>query len=190
MTSAITPWLRKQIEAQKALREFTEWFGAGMEHSIRNCLELKTSIPANLTNPILRFVVPLAREHVAQRFALDVVQAWDLLNVELRRQGLRPLGVSDRDYRHLKRIRNKLVAHGVENLVKTKRHKIWYYSTYDYERVLSLIHRVAQRISSKVQGLIDQGRMTPRPVTARKVSKFGRKDVEALLAAMKAHGIY
>src|SRR5712691_2502149 len=109
---------RKQVEAQKALREFTGWVGAGMEQSIRNCLELKSAVPVDLTNPILRFVVPRTREHVAQRLVLDAVEAWDLLNAELRRQGQRPLGTSDKDYRHLKRIRNKLVAHQAENLVK------------------------------------------------------------------------
>src|SRR2546426_11878628 len=186
----MTARLRKQIETQKALREFREWSDAGMEHSIRNCLELKSSIPANVGNPILRFVVPLAREHVAQRFVLDVVQAWDLLNVELKRQGLRPLGVSDKNYRHLKRVRNKLVAHGVENLVKTGRYKTWYERNYGYERVLSLVRRVAQRIAGQVQDLKDQGRMTARPVGTRRVPQFGRQDVEALLAAIKAHKIY
>jgi hypothetical protein len=181
---------RKQVEAQKALREFVGWVGAGMDQSIRNCLELKSAIPANLANPILRFVIPRTREHVAQRLVLDAVEAWDLLNAELKRQGLRPLGTSDRDYRHLKRIRNKLVAHGAENLVKTSRHKTWYQRNYDYERMLSLVRRVAQGISTKVEDLTNQGRIARRRVTTTKVPQFGRQDVEALLDAIRAHGIY
>jgi hypothetical protein len=161
-----------------------------MEQSIHNCLQLKAGLLPNPTNQILRFVVPRVREHVAERLVLDAVEAWDLVNAELKHQGRRPLAASDKDYRHLKRIRNKLVAHRAENLVKTSRHRTWYQRNYDYDRVLALVRRVAQRVCSKVNGLVNERRMPRRPMRTTRVPEFGREDVAALVKAMKAHGIY
>jgi hypothetical protein len=182
---------RRRRTAQKALVEFSLWFEVGLKNSIHNVLELKKANPPGLRNPILRFVVPHAMSHVVERFVLEVEQAWVLLNQELKRQGLRTLGVTDKDYRHLKKIRNKLVAHNIENSIANARYNNWYKRTYgSFESVLELVTRVAERIHRTIQGLVATGKLRARSVAVKDTAYFTVKDIEALLAAAKAHGIY
>ena len=175
----------------RALLEFTLWFDYGMKASIQNVLELKKANPPGLTNPVLLFVVPRAMNYVVERFVLEVVQAWELLNGELKRQRLRTLGVTNRDYQHLKRIRNKLVAHKIENSLASALHEAWYKKTYgNFKNVLALVIRVAERIANKIRKLDTAGRLSAHPTSTRAVTPFSVADVQALLAAIKAHGIY
>ena len=181
---------RRQI-AQKALIEFSLWFEDGMTNSIHNVLELNMANPPGLKNPVLRFVVPHAMSHIVERFVLEVEQAWVLLNQELRRQGLRTLGVTNKDYRHLKKIRNKLIAHNIENSIATARYNNWYKRTYgSFESILELVTRVAERIHQTIQVLVSRGKLSARSVAVIGTPNFTVKDIEALLAAAKAHGIY
>jgi hypothetical protein len=162
-----------------------------MANSIHNVVELKKANPPGLRNPVLRFVVPRAMSHVVERFVLEVEQAWMLLNEELKRQGLRSLAVSDKHYRHLKRIRNKLVAHKIENSLKSRRYENWYKRTYgNFESVLGLVATVAGRIDAKVQDLETMGRLRARSLSTKDSPRFEAKDIEALLAAAKTHEIY
>lgn len=187
----MTPRRSRKTKRQQSLLDFGLWFETGMDTTICNCLELVKAARPDLKNPILRFVVPRAVDGVVERFVLEMEQAWTLADEELRCQGLRPLGVSDRNYRRLKRIRNKLTAHRVENLVKTQRHRNWYTRTYgSYERVFDLLRSVAARIYKKVQYLEETGRIILNSATAPAVDKFHVKDIEALYAAMKAHNVY
>jgi len=182
---------RRHANTQRALVAFARWFESGMDISIHNVRELKKASPPGIQNPVLRFAVPRAMNYVVERFVIEVVQAWELMNEELVRQGRRPLGASDKHFRHLKRIRNKLVAHKVTNTLKTKRHETWYKRTYgSYENVLGLVRTVAERIYDKVRDLEAKGRITGRNVSVMHVPKFEVKDIELLLGALKAHGIY
>ncbi len=175
----------------KALLEFTLWVEYGMNASIQNVLELKKVNPSDITNPVLLFVVPRAMNYIVERFAIEVVQAWELLNHELKHQQLRTLGVTNKDYKHLKRIRNKLVAHKIENSLATTRHEIWYKKTYgNFESVLELISRVAAHIANKIRKLETAGKFSTHPISTKAVVPFLATDVQALLLAIKAHGIY
>ena len=181
----------RKTKRQQSLLNFGLWFETGMDATVHNCLELVKAARPDLKNSILRFVVPRAVDGVVERFVLEIEQAWTLTDKELRHQGLRPLGISDRNYRHLKRIRNKLTAHRIENLVKTPRHLNWYTRTYgSYERVFGLLRSVAARIYEKVQYLEATHRIALNTATAPVVDKFHVKDVEALYAAIKAHNVY
>lgn len=187
----MTPRHSRKTKRQQSLLDFGLWFETGMDTTIHNCLELVKAARPDLKNPILCFVVPRAVDGVVERFVLEIEQAWTLTDKELRYQGLRPLGVSDRNYRHLKRIRNKLTAHRIENLVKSHRHRNWYTRTYgSYERVLDLLRSVSTRIYKKVQYLEATGRIVLKSATAPAVDKFHVKDVEALYIAMKSHNVY
>ena len=171
--------------------EFTLWVEYGMKPSIQNVLELKKINPPGLTNPVLHFVVPRAINYVVERFVVEVVQAWEVLNSELKRQGRRTLGVTNKDFRHLKRIRNKLVAHKIENSLASGKHETWYKKTYgNFESVLALVVRVAERISEKIRNLEATGRLWSKSTSTKSVAAFALADVQALLAAVKAHGIY
>ena len=175
----------------KALAEFCLWFDVGLDPSIHNVLELKKANPPGITNPVLRFAVPRAMNYVVERFALEVVQAWELVNEELRRNQMRTMGVTNRDFRHLKRIRNKLIAHKVENFLRSQRHENWYKKTYgSYESVLALIRRVAEKVDAKIRLLQAKGLIPPLAVSSRRVDKFGAGEIDALLAALKAKGVY
>ena len=175
----------------QALLSFSLWVRCGLKPSIQNVIELKRANPTGLKNPVLMFVVPRAMEHVVDRFVLEVVQAWDLLNTELRRQNLRSLGVSHKDYRHLKRIRNKLLAHRIENKLKTKRHEVWYKSRYgNYESVLALVERVAERVDSRIKRLEFTRKLYAKSHSANVVQAITQGDIQALLEALKKHGIY
>lgn len=175
----------------QALIEFAAWVECGMKPSIQNVLELKKIDPPGLKNPVLLFVVPRAMNYVVERFAVEVVQAWELLNRELKRQGRRTLGVTNKDYHHLKRIRNKLVAHKIENSLASPKHEAWYKRTYgNFESVLALILRVAERVAERIRKLEEIGNLWAKSVSAKSVAPFVLADVQALLAAVKAHGIY
>lgn len=175
----------------EALLSFSLWVRHGMKTSIQNVIELERTNPPGLKNPILTFVVPRAMEHVVDRLVLEVIQAWELLNEELRRQKLRSLGVSHKDYRHLKRIRNKLIAHRIENRLKTKRHKVWYKQTYgNYHSVLALVKRVAERVDSRIQQLKLAGKLNAKSTSARRVQGISQGDIQDLLEALKKQGIF
>lgn len=171
--------------------EFALWVDFGMKISIQNVLELKKVNPPGLSNPVLLFVVPRAMNYVVERFVVEVVQAWELLNSELKRQGRRSLGVTNKDYRHLKRIRNKLVAHKIENSLVSAKHETWYKRTYgNFEGVLALVNRVAERVAEKIRNLEATGNIFSKSSATKSVAPFALVDIQALLAAVKAHGIY
>ena len=101
------------------------------------------------------------------------------------------MGVTNKDYRHLKRIRNKLVAHKIENTLASSRHETWYRKTYgNFESVLALIARVAERVADRIRRLEASGELWSKSLRAKAVPTFLLADVQALLAAVKAHGIY
>jgi hypothetical protein len=153
--------------AEEALVSFALWAKSGLKQSIQNVIELKRANPPGIRNPVLTFVVPRAMNYVVERFVLEVYQAWELLDRELKRKGLRSLGVSNIDYKHLKRIRNELVAHKIENNLKTRRHEAWYKRKYgNYEAVLSLAQRVAERIAARVERLAVSGHLPSTSVSA------------------------
>lgn len=186
------PTAARHHKTHQTLIEFTAWVEYGMKPSIQNVLELKKINPPGLKNPVLLFVVPRAMNYVVERFAVDVVQAWEILNAELKRQGRRTLGITNKDYRHLKRIRNKLVAHNIENSLASPKHKSWYKRAYgNFESVLALILRVAERVAERIMELEATGDVRAKSVsTIKSVAPFTLADVQALLAAVKAHGIY
>jgi hypothetical protein len=175
----------------EALLSFALWVKHGLKPSIQNVIELQRANPLGIKNPVLTFVVPRAMNYVVERFVLEVVQAWELLNAELKRQGLRSLGVSHKDYCHLKRVRNKLVAHKIENSLKTKRHEAWYRRTYgNYDSVLALVERVAERVAARVERLEFAGKLYTKTTIAQGTQAITPSDIDALLDALKKRGIY
>lgn len=185
------PAATRHERTHQALLEFTLWVEHGMKPSIQNVLELSKLNPPGLSNPVLLFVVPRAMNYVVERFVVEVVQAWEVLNSELKRQGRRTLGVTNKDYRHLKRIRNKLVAHKIENSLVSSKHETWYKKTYgNFERAMALVVRVAERVADKIRTLETAGKLWAKSVSTESVTAFAVADVQALLSAVQAHGIY
>ena len=173
------------------LLSFALWAEYGLVQSIKNVVELQRAAPPDIKNPVLTFVVPRAMNHVVEQSVLEVHQAWELLNKELKRLGLRTLGTSHKDYKHLRRIRNKLVAHRIENVLKTSRHLSWYKRTYGtYDSVLELAARAAHRVVDRIKKLEQSGRIFADSVSANSAPIVTRQDIRSLLEAAKAHGIY
>lgn len=178
-------------KTQRALHQFSRWVHVGMKPAVANVVLLANTNPAGLTNPILRFVVPRALANVVERYAVEVVQAWELTNKELKRHGMRTLGVSNKDFRHLKKIRNKLVAHKIENNVRTSRYESWYRKTYgSYATVLALIERVATRTVDGIRRLEHKGLLGAHSYSLPSVPEIKQADIDALLAALRKEGIY
>ena len=185
------PTAARHERTHRTLLEFTVWVEYGMKPSIQNVLELKKINPPGLKNPVLLFVVPRAMNYVVERFVVEVVQAWKVLNSELKRQGRRTLGVTNKDHRHLKRIRSKLVAHKIENSLASPKHESWYKRTYgNFESVLALVLRVAERVAERIRKLETTGNLWAKSISAKSVAPFTLADVQALLTAVKARGIY
>ena len=177
--------------AEEALLSFALWAKFGLKQSIQNVVELKRADLPGIKNPVLTFVVPRAMNYVVERFVLEICQAWELLNTQLERKGLRSIGVSHKDYRHLKRIRNKLVAHKIENNLKTRRHETWYKRTYgNYELVLALVQRAAERVAARVEQLEFAGHLQGASVSAPGAPVITQADITLLIEALKKHGIY
>ena len=182
---------KKTSKAQQALLSFELWVEYGLKQSVNNVLELKKAAPKDLKNPVLVFVVPCAMNSIVERSVLEVCQAWELLNSELKRLGLRTLGASHKDYRHLKRIRNKLVAHRIENLLKSERHVRWYKRTYgSYDSVLGLIQRTAERVAGRIRKLEIIGLFSAKSVSTRATPQITSENIAELLVAVKSHGVY
>jgi uncharacterized protein YajQ (UPF0234 family) len=181
-----------KVEKQhQALIEFSLWSESSMMTAINNVLELKKANPQGITNPVLIFVVPRAMNYVVERFVLEVFQAWGLLNAELKRQKLRTLGSTNKDFQHLKRIRNKLVAHKIENSILSDRHEIWYKKTYgNYETVLALIVRIAEKLGHKIRKLELDGKLSVKSTIVNVVTPFSTDDINKLLEAIQKQGIY
>lgn len=172
------------------LLSFALWAEFGLKKNIDNVLELRRVDPKEIKNPALNFVLPRAMDNVVERSVLEVCQAWELLNKKLKEVGLRTIGTTNRDYQHLKRIRNKLVAHRIENLVVTYRHLSWYRRTYgDFESVLGLVKRVAQRVAIRINDLERKGHLWSESITAGSPAQVRQSDLRALINAAKAHGI-
>lgn len=185
------PTTVRHERTHQALLEFTAWVEYGMKPSIQNVLGLKKINPPGLKNPVLLFVVSRAMNYVVERFAVEVVQAWEVLNSELKRQGRHTLGVTNKDYRHLKHIRNKLVMHKIENSLASPKHKAWYKRAYgNFESVLALIFRVAERVAKRIRKFESTGDLWAMSISTESVAPFALADIHALLASVKAHGIY
>ena len=181
---------RKKV-LHEALASFPLFVDYSIKPSLHNIKVLKKTNPAKMKNPVLSFVVQRAMNHVVERFVIEVVQAWEILNSELKRIGKRSLGVSNKDFKHLKKIRNKLVAHKMENHIKTDRYAKWYKKNYgSYEAVLGLILRIAERIKEKIYYLEDLDLIEYSSVSHKGVVEFSEKDVQDLLNALKQNGIY
>jgi hypothetical protein len=174
-----------------ALRSFSAWVHVGLKPSIENVNNLARVNPVGLTNPVMRFAVPRALNYVVERFVLEVFQAFELTNKELKRHRMRLLGASSRDFRHLRRVRNKLVAHKIENSLKTTRHDTWYKKAYgNYPAVLQLVERCALKVASAIDRLVDRGLIPFQHFSLPSVPEVKGSDIEALVAALKAKGIY
>lgn len=182
---------RRQRRIDKALAEFRLWVDTVLSTTVANCLVLKDTARRDMKNSVLLFVFPRAVNGVVERCILEVEYAWVLTDRELRRHGLRGLGSSNKHYRHLKRIRNKLVAHKVENALKTDRYSTWYKKTYgSYEAIFSLIQKVAGRVIEKIDLLEDRDLLTVGSISIQGVAAFSSSEMEDLYAALKAKGIY
>ncbi len=73
----------------------------------------------------------------------------------------------------------------------SSKHEAWYRKTYGhFESVLALITRVAERVADKVRKLEAMGKVWAKSLTAKSVVPFAITDIQALLAAAKAYGIY
>lgn len=175
----------------RALANFCLWFEHIFPAIMHNSLTLKKAAKPDLNNAVLLFAFPRAVDGVVERMMLELEQAWAMTNAELGRHQLRQLGQSAKDYRHIKRIRNKLVAHRIENAVRAPQHRKWYANTYgSYEAVFKLAERVGTRVSQKISLLERRGLLQVRSAAGRAVRKFTIEDVDALYTALRAHGIY
>jgi hypothetical protein len=174
-----------------ALYSFVSWVDVGLKPSIDNVNALACANPTGLTNPVLRFVVPRALNYVVERFVLEVFQAWEITDKELKRHGMRRLGTSNKDFQHLRKIRNKLVAHKIENSLKTTRYESWCKKTYgSHPAVLRLVERCALRVVAAIHRLKRRSLVTFEHYGLPSIPKVTESDIEALLAALKAKDIY
>ena len=181
----------KTWNKEEALASFPSYVRHGLKPAIRNVNELWKAKPTGMKNPIILFAVPRALDYVVEKSVLDVIQAWDLLNAELEIHSMRQIGVSHKCYRHLKRIRNKLIAHKVENRVKTPRHQSWYTRAYgSYESVLQLIEVAADKVVGGIERLERANKLNVDSTSVRVTRAFGQADIDALYAALKAARIY
>lgn len=146
--------LEYQRRIDASIQEFRCFYYGNMQTNIDNVLVLRKcgkKFGGNVTNPIIRFSFDRAMTHVLESSLLEIVYAYELVNDELKRHGARILGLKNRDYNDLKKMRNKLLAHKVENSLKSKRYLRWYKKKYgSYEKTFDLILRVSERIVKKL----------------------------------------
>lgn len=156
-----------------------------------NVRHLLNGIPQDLSNSVLLFLVGRAIDRVHDVLVLEVVQTWRLLQREARSLKDCRLSSQDSDFRDLKRIRDTLVAHRIENTIKTTEDLHWYRIEYgSYEKTFALIERVAEKLRNEIERLLKKGKLQAvvRPLGG--VRGFDRTDVDQLVEALKARGIF
>ena len=175
----------------RALVGFAWWAENNLPSAASNVLTLKNAQPKGLRNPVLRFVVPQAMNHVVEHAALRVFEAWLLLDAELESQQLPRLDRTSKSYLDLKRIRDKLVAHRIENFVHARDHIEWYKKTLGkYDLVLKLLQNTASEVAQRIRELQSANNLRSPNIPLREVPEFYDSDVQELLAAMKMASIY
>jgi hypothetical protein len=181
---------RAKIDIEEVLLSFRVWVQGSLRQSLSNAVVITKTDPKTLKNPFLIFVVPRALDHVVENSVVNTVQAWELLAAYLKKHKKRRLNSNDKHFRHLKRIRNKLVAHKVENMIATRRHESWYKRTYgSYETVLALVENVANAIANRIEELETRGILRPRSMSMRHVPEVTVESVQQLFDALRKHGI-
>ena len=181
----------KNERRRQALAEFVLWAGECFPVEVRLVSTIKSANPVGLQNPFLTFVVPRALSKIVEHSCLRTVEAWELLSEELERQGMRKLGEKNRDFIHLKRIRNKLIAHRVPNALTGKVHHSWYDKKYGtFESVLGLISRVALKLATRICRLQKSGRLPQSHGIQRVPVEFNIDYLRRFLAVLKENDLY
>ncbi len=179
----------KADERRRALAAFPEWMDLRLRKQISNIQALRSVMKEASANPVLEFTIPLAMNQIVEHSCLRVLEAWDLLNDELAHQRRRTIGVKNRDYVYLKRIRNKLVAHRVPNDLTGGTHRNWYLKKYgSFDSVMTLIQRVGEKVSHRICQLQVKGDLPFHLRLSRPVVGFDVNYLKKMIQSLRSSG--
>lgn len=181
----------KKVKIHNAIYEFGLFANEQIPILIENALLLKKYVPQNIKNPVLLFLLPRTLNDVLERLILEIEQAWRILNRELKNLGKHPLDKNDKDYKDLDKMRDKFIGHRIESSLATDKYQKWYEQNYgSYEKTFELIQRVATKIATKIEELMDEDSLAVESVTTKMPGKIVPEDISRLLDALKNAGIY
>lgn len=181
----------KEAKIHNALCEFELFANMQIPILIENVLLLKRCIPQDIKNPILLFLLPRAINYVVETLVLEVVQAWKILEDELKKLKKPCLANNDKDYKDLKDIRNKLIGHRVQVSLATEEYQKWYKKNYgSYEKTFELIKNVVNKITTKIKELEDAGILDADSIAIKSVKRLMPEDVNKLINTLRNAGIY
>lgn len=147
-------------------------------------------IPTNLSNPVLSFLLRRAIDKVFDVLILEVEQTWRLLSEVASEVDAFSLDPHDLDYKDLKRIRDKLVAHRIEVSLATTENLEWYAREYgSYERVFALVTQVTEKLRSEIQRLLDDGKLRAAIRPIKHAHAISQSDIDQLVEALRKQGI-
>ena len=174
------------------LTVFPAWVEVHLVPVIENVRLLTRHNPKGLANPILNFAVPRAMHYVVERNSLEVFEAWDLTSNLLRQESMRGLSTKHEAYRHLAKIRDKLVAHRIENVTaKRAGHQTWYKKRYgSHLATLELILSAADLVTAAIRRIEKRGILVHKPRWVGSVPEIEESDIDQLFMALRSHGIY
>jgi hypothetical protein len=183
--------VQRNIKLHQGLSDFTLFYEYNIPLLINNVRLLREKIPRDIKNPVMLFLLDRAVNSVVETLILEVKQTWEILSGELKRMGEAPLLDPDRNYKDLKDIRDKLLAHRIEASLSTNQYLEWYKEKYGtYESIFILIGKVAKKIYFKICKLQSEKKLLTNSATGHVLTKLKIEDVENLLAALKTAKIY
>lgn len=129
--------------------------------------------------------------HAIEHSVLRVHEAWDLLDAEVNHLKLGNLDRNDPAFVSLKRMRDKLVAHRVENEVYAEEHQRWYKEELgSFQKSFEVVTAVARALAVRIRELQRSGDITAPNLPLRDVPEFSGEDVAQLVQALKRAEIF
>lgn len=151
---------------------------------LHNCHLLLAKVPRAIRNHVLIYLLNATIDHTVDRLLLETYQALKLLESTYH-----CIDWKNRDFKHLRILRDKLLTHRFEDLPKagnTDWHK-WYQDNYGKQtNVFALIERVGRKIQKLIMKLEYEKKLPVMGVSNVPMQvKLTAKDVTALLLALK-----
>jgi hypothetical protein len=157
----------------------------------KNVCVLANNARNDVKNPIILFTFNRAMWGSIERAIIEIHFAWELVDKELKFYHKRPLGTSSQDYKDLRRMRNKLVAHKIENSLKSNKHQKWYKRKYgSYDKTFALLQRVTDKIVRKIDYLERHGYFKPVAIAYKTPIEIHKKDIDDFINALKKEDLY
>jgi|GEM_PF-3690990 len=184
---------KSRTERRRVIAEFPDWVDGSMTILVNNTLSVfEATSPKVIENEVVSFLGNQACWGVTDSLVLFVYEAGLLLNKELSEQGAENSLQNDLDFKNIRRVRNKITAHGVENHAEYPAHLEWHKkNNSDLSVFLPYLLTVAKKISDQIKNLQSHNLLPLKhyKTLPSKFRPFGKSEVEEIFEALNSAGL-